>query len=217
MIKKIKRSLWLKIFLILMTLLFSVSILLYGIVMTVMPASYENLTDEKIQSNIVHLIQQLENSTLDEASDILYNFCLHNNVFISLKGGDTKLTYGMPDAISEMAAEESSAMAVTSSSEIKLLGSDTTYLLTVSMSAQIVQNITQSFWNLLPIISMIILLISSTSAYVVSRFLTRPILEISEISKRFTMLNLTWQCKTNRTDEIGVLAHNLNTMAVRAG
>lgn len=215
MIKKIKSSLWLKIFLILTALLFSVSILLYGVVMTVMPASYENLTDEKIQSNIVHLIQQLENSTLDEASDLLYNFCLHNNVFISLKGGDTKLTYGGPDAISEVEEEESSAMAVTSSSEIKLLGSDTTYLLTVSMSAQIIHNITQSFWNLLPIISMIILLISSTSAYVVSRFLTRPILEISEISKRFTMLNLTWQCKTNRIDEIGVLAHNLNTMAVR--
>lgn len=215
MIKKIKSSLWLKIFLMLTALLLSVSILLYGIVMVVMPSSYKNLTDEKIQSNIVQLVQQLENSTLDEASELLYNFCINNNVLISLKGGDTKLTYGASDAISEMAAEESSAMAVTSSAEIKLLGSNTTYLLTISMSAQIVQNITQSFWNLLPIISIVILLISSISAYVVSRFLTQPILEISEISKRFTMLNLTWQCKTNRTDEIGVLAHNLNTMAAR--
>ncbi len=41
MIKKIKSSLWLKIFLLLTVLLFSVSLLLYGIVMAVMPSSYK--------------------------------------------------------------------------------------------------------------------------------------------------------------------------------
>ena len=217
MIKKIKSSLWLKIFLALVVVLFSVSVLLYGIVMTVMPASYENLADKKMKSNTEQLIQQLENSTLDEASGILYNFCIDNNAVICLEGGDKKMSYGTSDVLNGTEAEDQSTMIVEIENgvEIKLLGSDTTYMLTISTTRQIIQNITQSFWNLLPIISVVILLISSVCAYFVSHFLTKPILEISEISNRFTMLNLTWQCKTNRTDEIGVLACNLNTMAAR--
>ncbi|MDO4340302.1 MAG: HAMP domain-containing sensor histidine kinase [Eubacteriales bacterium] len=217
MIKKIKSSLWLKIFLVQAVLLFSVSFLLYGIVMTVMPASYENLADKKIKSNTEQLIQQLENSTVDEASGLLYNFCINNNVSVCLEGGDTKLSYGTSGVLNGADTEDQSAMTVEIESgvEIKLLGSDTTYVLTISTTRQIAQNITQSFWNLLPIISVVILVISLVSAYFVSHFLTKPILEISEISNRFTVLDLSCQCKTNRTDEIGVLSCNLNTMAVR--
>lgn len=217
MIKKIKSSLWLKIFLVQAVLLFSVSILLYGIVMTVMPASYENLADKKMKSNTEQLIQQLENSTVDEASGLLYNFCINNNAAVCLEGGDTKLSYGTSGVLNGTDTEDQSAMTVEIENgvEIKLLGSDTTYMLTISTTRQIVQNITQSFWNLLPIISVVILLISLVSAYLVSHFLTKPILEISEISNRFTILDLSWQCKTNRTDEIGVLSRNLNTMAAR--
>lgn len=217
MIKKIKSSLWLKIFLVLTILLFSVSLLLYSIVMTVIPASYENLADRKMKRDTEQLVQQLENRTLDEASELLYNFCINNNAVICLEGGDTKLSYGTSGVLNETDAEEQSTMIVEIDNgvEVKFLGSDMTYMLTISTTRQIVQNITQSFWNLLPIISVVILLISSIGAYFVSHFLTKPILEISEISNRFTMLNLTWQCKVNRTDEIGVLASNLNTMAAR--
>ncbi len=217
MIKRIKSSLWLKIFLMLAALLFSVSILLYGIVMTVMPASYENLADKKIKSNTRQLVWQLENSTLDEAPELLYNFCIDNNAAVCLEGKDTKLCYGTSGVLSGTDTEEQSSMTVEieNDAEIKLSGSDTAYTLTISTTRQIVRNITQSFWNLLPVISVVILLISSVSTYFVSHFLTRSILELSEISNRFTVLDLSWQCKTNRTDEIGVLARNLNTMAAR--
>ena len=45
--------------------------------------------------------------------------------------------------------------------------------------------------------------------------LVRPVLEISRISKRMAHLDMTWDCKVNRTDELGVLANSLNTMAKR--
>lgn len=217
MIKKVKGSLWLKIFLVLTVLLFSVGILLYSIIMTAMPANYEDLADKKIENDTEQLIQQLENRTLDEATELFYNFCINNNAVIYLEGGDSKLSYGSSWALNEADAEEQSAMivAIETDVEVKFLGSDTTYMLMISTTRQIIDNIIRSFWNLLPIISVIILLVSLIGAYFVSHFLTKPILEISEISNRFTMLNLTWQCKTNRTDEIGVLACNLNTMAAR--
>lgn len=43
----------------------------------------------------------------------------------------------------------------------------------------------------------------------------KPILEISRISKRMARLDMTWDCKVDRTDEIGVLANSLNSMAKR--
>ena len=62
---------------------------------------------------------------------------------------------------------------------------------------------------------LLILLISALGAFLCSRVLVRPVLEISRISKRMAHLDMTWDCKVNRTDELGVLANSLNTMAKR--
>jgi len=73
----------------------------------------------------------------------------------------------------------------------------------------------KAFWNLLPIISLLILSISIIAASVCTHFLAKPILKISDISKRLAELDMTWRCDTTRTDEVGILARNLNTMAER--
>ena len=45
--------------------------------------------------------------------------------------------------------------------------------------------------------------------------ITTPVIKISNISKKLSKLDMTWRCNTTRTDEIGVLANNLDTMAER--
>ena len=45
--------------------------------------------------------------------------------------------------------------------------------------------------------------------------ITTPVIKISNISKKLSKLDMTWKCNTTRTDEIGVLANNLDTMAER--
>ena len=45
--------------------------------------------------------------------------------------------------------------------------------------------------------------------------MVKPILEISRISKRMSNLDMTWECRVDRTDELGVLANSLNIMAKR--
>ena len=40
-------------------------------------------------------------------------------------------------------------------------------------------------------------------------------LEISRVSQRMARLDMTWDCRVNRADELGILANNLNTMARR--
>ena len=72
-----------------------------------------------------------------------------------------------------------------------------------------------TFLKITPAILLLIFLISIISAQIISRVITKPVIDISYISKKLTKLDMTWRCNTSRTDEIGILANNLDTMAKR--
>lgn len=209
MIKKIKSSLWLKIFLILTVLLFSVSILLYGIVMAVMPVSYKyTLTDGYVEQ-IDQFVTELEGNSLNDAAQKIYEFCINQNASAVLEGENAKICFG--SEIPEDTATENPTQAAT----IGLTLEDGTYSLQIFTPAKLVNQLTQTFWRLLPLIGIVVLVISLIASYFVSRFLTKPMIEISDISERLTVLDMTWRCDTKRSDEVGILANNLNTMAER--
>lgn len=67
--------------------------------------------------------------------------------------------------------------------------------------------------KLIPFIAVVILLISVIGAVVCSRYYSKPLVNISNVAKRMTTLDMTWKCEVNRKDEIGVLATSLNEMA----
>lgn len=209
MIKKIKSSLWLKIFLILTALLLCVSILLYGIVMAVMPESYKYTVTDGYVEQIDQFATELEGGSLEDATQKIYEFCVNNNASAVLEGEETKLMFGA-ESVEDMAAGEPTQAAT-----IVLMIEDGTYSLQIFTSAKLVSQLLQTFWRLFPVIGIVVLFISLIASYFVSRFLTRPIIEISDISKRLTVLDMTWRCNTKRSDEVGILARNLNTMAGR--
>ena len=72
-----------------------------------------------------------------------------------------------------------------------------------------------AFLKITPVILLLIFVISIISAQIISKIVTKPIVDISNISKKLSKLDMTWRCNTTRTDEIGVLANNLDTMAKR--
>lgn len=211
MIKKIKSSLWLKIFLMLTVLLFSVSILLYGIVMAVMPVSYKYTLTTNYVEQIDRLVTEIEGGSVDDATRKIYEFCIGNNACALLEGDHTQISFGTER--SEGTNPFADGAAQTTTTVLNL--TDGAYSLQIYTSAKVVNQLTQTFWRILPVIGVVVLAISLTASYFVTRFLTKPILEISDISKRLTALDMTWRCDTSRTDEVGILADNLNTMAAR--
>lgn len=210
MIKKIKSSLWLKIFLLLTALLFAVSVLLYGVVMAVMPASYKYTLTTNYSEQIDRLITSIEHESLDDAARRIYEFCINTNAGALLKGDHTHLTFG-----DDILNEQQPGQEVFQTAFATLALEDGTYSLQITMSGRAINQLTETFWRLLPMIGILVFAVSLIASYFVTRFLTRPILEISDISKRLTSLDMTWRCDTSRTDEIGTLADNLNTMATR--
>lgn len=208
--KRIKSSLWLKIFLLLTTLLFAVSILLYGTIMAVMPASYKYALTTNYTEQVSQLIKDLEHHDLDDATQKIYEFCINNNAGALLSGNQTSLSFG--ERILDEQQREQNVFQTASAS---LALENGTYTLQITRSARAVNQLTETFWRLLPIVGIAVLAISLSASYFVTRLLTKPILEISDISKRLTTLDMTWRCDTSRTDEVGTLALNLNTMAAR--
>ena len=208
MIKKIRSSLWLKIFLLLSVLLFAVSILLYGTIMAVMPASYRYTLTTNYAEQLSQLITDLEHRSVDDATQIIYEFCINHNAGALLSGNQTSFAYG-----TEILDEQEQGAFQVASTTLAL--ADGTYTLQIMMSARTVNQLTEAFWRLLPIIGIAVLAISLIVSCFVTRLLTKPILEISNISRSLTDLDLTWRCDTSRTDEVGTLALNLNTMAAR--
>lgn len=62
-------------------------------------------------------------------------------------------------------------------------------------------------------VQFVILLVAVLASIVYSYYVTRPVLRISNVSKRMSELDFSWRCEENRTDELGILARSLNEMS----
>ncbi len=65
----------------------------------------------------------------------------------------------------------------------------------------------------IPHVALLILLLSSVSAFLFSRHMTRPIIRISRIADRIANLDFSWYCPDLRDDEIGILSRSINELS----
>ena len=180
---------------------------MYGIVIKVMPNNYRSVTLSNYTEEIKNLVSELERESLEEGINEIYNFCIDYSANAELKGNDTVYRFG------EATNEEGTTQTI--SSGVTFIDSNENYILSLSVSEGTVNQIMVTFLKITPAILLLIFLISIISAQIISRVITKPVIDISYISKKLTKLDMTWRCNTSRTDEIGILANNLDTMAKR--
>lgn len=180
---------------------------MYGIVIKVMPNNYRSVTLSNYTEEIKNLVSELESESLEEGINEIYNFCIDYSANAELKGNDTVYRFG------EATNEEGTTQTI--SSGVTFIDSNENYILSLSVSEGTVNQIMVTFLKITPAILLLIFVISIISAQIISRVITKPVIDISNISKKLTKLDMTWRCNTSRTDEIGILANNLDTMAKR--
>ena len=210
--KKIKSSLSIKVFLWVFSALTVCSMLIYGMLLTVLPRKYQIAADRKLDANTENFVLKLHDLPYEEAVNEIYNFCIQNNVTASLSDGKEAMHFGEIGAEKwegPVAATVSTVTAVTFSDR------EMEYSLAVSSISQTADVILTLMVRFLPVVLMTIVLLSFFSALICSRRIVTPIAKISQISRRMTALDKTWKCEVERTDEIGVLASSLNAMAGR--
>ncbi len=208
--KKIRNSLSAKVFLWIAGLLILCSLLIYGMVMIFLPGSYTIVASNQIEREIQQLTDTLTQTNYEDAQKVIEQFCYKNQAMVSINGDGTTLFFGSIDDPSKEGDE-----MMTSTGEVLFANREEPYYLSISAPVSAGKELTMAFLKLLPWLLALILLISALGAFLCSRVLVRPVLEISRISKRMAHLDMTWDCKVNRTDELGILANSLNTMAKR--
>ncbi len=207
--RKIRKSLNIKVFLWVFAALTICSMIIYGIVLTVLPKQYQITSDKQMEQNVDTLVSELRSMSYEDSIKKIYNFCIQNNAAAMLIDDKETLNFG------EIQSNELTVATSSIGMEIAFSDSETEYMLVLSSVTQAADRISYLMLRFLPIIFIIILLLSFLSAFICSKVIVTPIAKISQISKKMTTLDMTWRCDIESNDEIGVLASSLNTMANR--
>lgn len=208
MIKRIRNSLSTKVFLWIAGFLIICSFFIYGIVMIFLPKSYTVVAKNQVSGEITQLLEKLSQTKYEDAERVIEQFCQHNQALVVLGDGISNDIFG---SINEESVAKGEVL--TSALEVTFKDTDKIFALNITAPVSAGHELTMAFLDLLPMLALVILLISSLGAFLCSRVLVKPVLEISSISSRMANLDMTWNCNVNQTDELGILADSLNTMS----
>lgn len=209
MLKKIRNSLSAKVFLWVFSALTLCSILIYGIILTVLPRQYQIAFDRQLDMNTEALVEELKNMGYEEAVKKIYNFCIKNNSAAVLYDEKKTRSFG------EIRTDELNATISSFAATVAFADGEKEYVLVISSLSQTADIILSLMLRFLPVVFGIIFLLSFLSAFICSRVIVSPIAEISRVSERMISLDMTEKCDIKSGDEIGVLAAGLNTMSER--
>ena len=209
MVKKIKSNLSAKSFLFIALLLVLCGLLIYSSVVLFLPNSYTIVASDRINQGLRDLAATLSETNFTQADDVLATFCRDNRASVLLTGWGERLLIGYVDEGLD------SSDVFTTTLNVTFADRPVSYTLTVSAPISAGHELTMAFGELLPVLLVIVLVISALGAFICSRILVRPVLEISRISQRMAELDMSWSCDVKSSDELGVLAESLNTMARR--
>lgn len=208
MAKRIRDSLTAKVFLWIFGLCVICSLLIYGCVMVFVPKRYTAMSRATAIDKTIQLGDALSSPVPEDIPRDIDRFCLENQIVLEVNDGRETRICGSLDGLNvEWGDNPSFVMSIHNAAL------DGLYTLRLIAWASPEQKLTEVFIQMLPVVLLLILMISSAGALLCSRILVKPVLIISRISQRMADLDLTYDCRTNRTDEIGVLSNNLSAMA----
>lgn len=207
MLRKIRGSLSIKVFLLVFTMLAICSMSIYCIVLAVLPKQYQFIADRRMESNAEVLLAELKQMEYEEGIKAIYEFCIQNSSAAVLISDEETLSFG------EIRSEEFTSGTSSIGANVCFSGSKKQYMLVIASSMQTAGGISNLMVGLLPAVFLVVVLLSVASAVICSKIVVAPIGKISGISKRMASLDMTQRCDVKSRDEIGVLASNLNTMA----
>lgn len=87
------------------------------------------------------------------------------------------------------------------------------YILAVRYNPVRSEEVSRAIWRSLPWVGCVVLLLSCLSAFLFSRYTTRPIVRMSKTAANIADLDFSWYCPDMREDEIGMLAKSINELS----
>ena len=226
--KKIRKSLTARIFLITVLVLLGAGTITFGLIAWATPSSYRAVIDADLTRKVQALTKTLQDVPLADCGPVLEDFVREAGADVTLAAPDGELVFSNVQPAGEALAEDAAAtdeteatIAVTTAEQATLTAevffSDQARSYTLYVTPRLeAENVAvraliqMAPWALLPL-----RLFSLRGAFVYSRYITRPIVPMSDIAGKMADMDFDWKCQETREDEIGHLGRSLNQMAAK--
>lgn len=224
MIRKVKSSLFAKVFFITAAMLLCVSLLVYGLLAWLMPQTYTDRLSTALDRQVQGFLAELEQSAYSDSGGLFDQFQQNIDIYsVELYDGNGRqmpLPTGWAadeweDEITQTAVDASyeSSPVLSANYYFSFLDNDTRYMLIVYGTAEQVAELRQAFQRILPHLLFVIFAVSLAASWVYSHLITKPVLEINRIAEEMSGLHLEWQLDGHRSDELGTLEKSLNSLS----
>lgn len=222
--KKIKGSLFIKIFIITYILIGICCFITYTMISWILPKTYSTSLDTELNGNVTTFISEIEELEPLESGKAFDEFLInHKDVLMQLFDRDgnelelpSRSSGKFPVLLSGGAAAESAdptAYRASHSYFVSFADTADTYVLLVAGSANEVHLLKNTLGTVFCILSVVIFLIALIASIIYSYYVTKPVLHLCKSSEKISELDFSKKCEENRTDELGTLAHSLNAMS----
>lgn len=240
--KRIRKSLTARIFLITVLVLLGAGAITFGLIAWATPSSYTAVLNDDLTKQVHTLVEELETVSLEECGPTLDAFLRDSGADVTLVGPNGQIVISNMQLVGDFVVssdagtattEDESAMlayvteegetdetvAVTMSDQATLTadvhfsGQTDTYTLYVTPRLEAENVAVRALIQMAPWVLLTLLLFSLLGALVYSRYITRPIVQLSDIAGKMADMDFDWKCEEKRQDEIGHLGRSLNQMA----
>ncbi|MBG9737671.1 sensor histidine kinase [Paenibacillus alvei] len=216
-----------KLFVITSLILLSFAVLIYVSLYFFLPTFYEQYKTDQLKTGIEEIITKSKELDLQYGVLLLDTFSKKNNANVYLQNKEGAIIYSpyFPSIhkaypLSALSAEIRAGTAKTSIStnsynvNVPIQYRDMAATLVVSATFQPIDEASQVLALFLPYISIIVIVIGIGSAYLYSRFITKPLLYINQGARKMAKLDFSEQIEVRSSDELGELSNSLNEMSV---
>ena len=225
MIKKIKSSLFAKVFILTSMVLLCISLAVFGLLAWLMPQTYSNRLNAFLDEQAQAFLSELENVTFAESGGLFDRFMQNSEIYSMELYGENGVSIPLPtEQISNMVEEVTIALSAEDKNDenspvlsnhyyFSFADSGERYMLTIYGKAGQIAELQQSFLRIFPLLLAIVFVASLIVSWAYSRTITKPLLEISRVSEKMSDLHLEWRVDERRTDELGMLGKSLNRLS----
>lgn len=226
--KKIRKSLTARIFLITVLVLLGAGTITFGLIAWATPSSYRAVIDADLTRQVQALTETLQDVPLADCGPALEDFVREAGADVTLAAPDGGIVFSNEQLAGESLTEAATAtdeteatIAVTMAEQATLTAevffSDQarSYTLYVTPRLEAENVAVRALIQMAPWVLLTLLLFSLLGAFVYSRYITRPIVQMSDIAGKMADMDFDWKCQETREDEIGHLGRSLNQMAAK--
>lgn len=202
LIKKIKDSLFAKIFVITTFFLLCACLLVFGLLAWIMPQTYSSKLNDVLDERAKDFILELEQVSFQESGGLFDRFIQNTEISYVELYADNGLQVSLPTLQEEnglnngiiiaVSEEDYSENAPNLSNSYYFAFADSTdrYMLMVYGTAEQVAELQQSFFRILPLLLCVISMIALAASGLYAHIITKPVLKISRISEKMSDLHL---------------------------